>query len=172
MPSAFAIDTAMTSPRALNEPVGSRPSSLTRISPPPSLLASRGIGTIGVIVSPRLTISSTANREQLAIAPEIGRTRGQGVLAQRSTHASEIVPHQQRLAGARQIVHLIRFMAFAGHRAFKMRDEARPFAARLSSSVMARPLCRELLNTTKCESEKLITKLTPIAATFAAQAGM
>src|SRR5471030_880486 len=51
MPSAFAIDTAITNPRALNDPVGSRPSSFTRMSPPPSLADSFGIRTIGVIVS-------------------------------------------------------------------------------------------------------------------------
>src|ERR1700751_6121141 len=34
MPSSLAIDTASASPRALNEPVGRRLSSLTRISPP------------------------------------------------------------------------------------------------------------------------------------------
>ena len=34
-PSSFAMETAMTSPRALNEPVGSRPSSFTQ-SPPPA----------------------------------------------------------------------------------------------------------------------------------------
>ena len=45
MPSAFAIDTAMTRPRALNEPVGRRPSSFTMSSPPPSLRASLGNGT-------------------------------------------------------------------------------------------------------------------------------
>ena len=57
MPSAFAIETASASPRALNEPVGSRPSSLTRISPAASIRASFGIATIGVSASPRLTMS-------------------------------------------------------------------------------------------------------------------
>jgi hypothetical protein len=57
MPSAFAIDTAITRPRALNEPVGRRPSSLTMISPPPSFLASRGREMSGVASSPRLTMS-------------------------------------------------------------------------------------------------------------------
>jgi hypothetical protein len=57
MPSAFAIDTAMTRPRALNEPVGRRPSSFTRISPPPSFFCNFGIVTIGVMISPRLTMS-------------------------------------------------------------------------------------------------------------------
>jgi hypothetical protein len=57
-PSAFAIDTASASPRALNEPVGSRLSSFTRISVVASILASLGIATIGVTASPRLTMSS------------------------------------------------------------------------------------------------------------------
>jgi hypothetical protein len=56
MPSALAIDTAITRPRALNEPVGKRPSSFTRISPLPSLAASFGMRISGVIVSPRLTM--------------------------------------------------------------------------------------------------------------------
>ena len=57
MPSALPIDTAMTNPRALKEPVGSRPSSFTRISPLPNLLAILGSATSGVIASPRLTMS-------------------------------------------------------------------------------------------------------------------
>ena len=43
--------------RALNEPVGNRPSSLTRISAAPSLSASLRMATIGVTASPRLTMS-------------------------------------------------------------------------------------------------------------------
>ena len=35
-PSALAMDTAMTRPRALKEPVGRRPSSFTNSAPPPS----------------------------------------------------------------------------------------------------------------------------------------
>ena len=58
MPNALAIDTAMTRPRALNEPVGKRPSSFTRISPPRNFFAIPGSGTSGVIVSPRLTMFS------------------------------------------------------------------------------------------------------------------
>ena len=57
-PSAFAIDTAITRPRALNEPVGRRPSSLTMMSPPPSFFASFGSMMSGVASSPRLTMSA------------------------------------------------------------------------------------------------------------------
>ncbi len=59
MPSGLAIDTAMTRPRALNEPVGNRPSSLTMISPPPIFAASLGNRISGVATSPRLTMSVT-----------------------------------------------------------------------------------------------------------------
>ena len=58
-PSSLAIDTASASPRALNEPVGRRPSSLTRISPPlASRPAMRGSGISGVITSPSETTFS------------------------------------------------------------------------------------------------------------------
>jgi hypothetical protein len=59
MPSALPIETAITKPRALNEPVGSRPSSLTMISPPLIFLASFGNRISGVVTSPRLTMSAT-----------------------------------------------------------------------------------------------------------------
>ncbi len=52
------METASASPRALNEPVGSRPSSFTRSSPQPSLAAVPGSRTSGVMASPRLTTSS------------------------------------------------------------------------------------------------------------------
>ena len=58
MPSALPIDTAITRPRALNEPVGSRPSSLTMISPPPIFFDSFGSRISGVVTSPRLTMSA------------------------------------------------------------------------------------------------------------------
>jgi hypothetical protein len=53
-PSSLAIATAITSPRALNDPVGNRPSSLTHTLGPPDL----AIGTKGVSISPRLTTFS------------------------------------------------------------------------------------------------------------------
>ena len=56
--SDLAIETAITSPRALNEPVGRRPSSLTMMSPPPSFFASFGSMIRGVASSPRLTMST------------------------------------------------------------------------------------------------------------------
>ena len=58
MPSSFAIETAIARPRALKEPVGSRPSSLIRISPPPIRRSIRGVRSSGVTVSPRLTTFS------------------------------------------------------------------------------------------------------------------
>ena len=47
--------TATAMPLALNEPVGSRPSSLTRISAHLKLFCSVGRAINGVMVSPRLT---------------------------------------------------------------------------------------------------------------------
>ena len=55
---SLAMLTAMTKPRALNEPVGRRPSSFTRISPPRNFFVIAGNGMSGVIVSPRLTMFS------------------------------------------------------------------------------------------------------------------
>jgi hypothetical protein len=59
MPNALAIDTAITRPRALNEPVGKRASSFTRISPPRNFFAISDSGNSGVTVSPRLTMFRT-----------------------------------------------------------------------------------------------------------------
>ena len=59
-PSSFAMDTASASPRALNEPVGSRPSSFT--SNAPRLPSGRERGMRGVVTSPseiRFTASRT-----------------------------------------------------------------------------------------------------------------
>jgi len=51
IPNCFAMVTAIASPRALNDPVGSRPSSLTSRFGPPVFSS----GMIGVSFSPRLT---------------------------------------------------------------------------------------------------------------------
>ena len=62
-PSSLAMDTAITSPRALNEPVGSRPSSFTSSAPPssrPFSAPSTGKSTTGVAHSPSDTQSSAA----------------------------------------------------------------------------------------------------------------
>ena len=55
-PSSLAIETAMQSPRALKEPVGNRPSSLTITRPSPVLNPTSS--TSGVMISPRLTMFS------------------------------------------------------------------------------------------------------------------
>ena len=52
----MAIETAMQSPRALKEPVGNRPSSLTITRPSPVLNPASSIS--GVMISPRLTMFS------------------------------------------------------------------------------------------------------------------
>jgi hypothetical protein len=53
--NCFAIVTAIARPRALNDPVGSRPSSFTRRLEAPSRAAVIGKATIGVSGSPKLT---------------------------------------------------------------------------------------------------------------------
>ena len=76
-------------------------------------------------------VGGIAHRQQFAIAPQIGRALRQRVLGQRLSDAGEIVAHQQRLAGAGQIMDLIGLVALAGHRAFEMRDEVRPLGRQI-----------------------------------------
>jgi hypothetical protein len=57
-PSSAARDTPTAAPRALNVPVGSRPSSFISRFGTPSAWPSFGMGTSGVIPSPRLTTRS------------------------------------------------------------------------------------------------------------------
>src|SRR5215469_15241931 len=102
MPSALPIDTAITRPRALNEPVGSRPSSLTMISPPPNFRASFGRRISGVMTSPRLTMSL-------------------------HLRAGESVAHEKRFAGPGEIVNLVGGIPITVKRAFQMGYERRPF---------------------------------------------
>ena len=64
-----------------------------------------------------------ADGQQFAIAPKIGRSLCQYLLGQSLANAFEIVTHEQRLASARQVVHLVGLVALAGHRAFEMSDE-------------------------------------------------
>jgi hypothetical protein len=54
-PSSFARETAMHSPRALNDAVGFCPSSLTRQRSMPMRAASRGVSISGVHPSPMRT---------------------------------------------------------------------------------------------------------------------
>ena len=69
----------------------------------------------------------TADREKFAITPQIGRPAGEFFLAQRLFHAVEIVADQERFSRARQVVHLVGGVMFAGRGAFEMRDEGRTF---------------------------------------------
>ena len=131
------------------------------------------------------------HRQQLAIAPEIARPARQRLLAQGFLDAVEIVAHEQRLAGTRQIMQLVRRIALAGRRTFQMGDEGRALgrqvfivAACCSSwrcvSASASPAhhstersaCRSRVrNTTKCDNEKLTMKLAAMASSFAARTG-
>src|SRR2546421_665518 len=83
------------------------------------------------------------------------------------THAVEIVAHQQRLARAREVVHLVGRVALARISAFEMGDEARPLGreilvvahVRLPSVDQGAVVLPRRRKTTKCESEKLTRKL-------------
>ena len=125
MPSAFAIDTAMTRPRALNEPVGRRPSSLTRNSPPPSVAPSAAAARSASRLAEADDVFRSAHRQELAIAPQIGRSRCAACPCSAPCARPQDRSAQQRLAGARQVVDLVGLVALAGQRAFEMRDKAR-----------------------------------------------
>jgi len=72
-------------------------------------------------------VARMAHGQKLTIAPQVSRTARERVLTQRLAHAFEIVAHQQRLAGAREVVHRIGRIVLARVGAFEMRDEGRPF---------------------------------------------
>src|SRR5271169_2772910 len=97
IPSSLAIDTASAKPRALKEPVGNRPSSLTRISAlgQPSGDA-RERDQRRYHLAERDHVLRPSHRQQLAIAPEALRPAGQRLARQRAADAVEIIPHQQR----------------------------------------------------------------------------
>ena len=71
------------------------------------------------------------HRQQFAIAPQIRRPARQRILAQRLLHAGEIVAHQQRLAGAGEIVNFVGRITLAGLGAFEMGDEGRPLGGQV-----------------------------------------
>ena len=68
----------------------------------------------------------------------------------------------------------VRLMALAGHRAFKVGDEARPLGRQIVVVLhrVTPTQCLRALNTTKWDSEKLTTKLIAIDISFAASTGM
>ena len=69
-----ARETPTAAPRALNDPVGSSPSSLISRRATPSSAPSRGAGSSGVMPSPRVTTcSGPVDREQLVVAPQVRR---------------------------------------------------------------------------------------------------
>ena len=104
MPSSTHMETAQESPRALNEPVGFRPSSFTHRSSAPMRAPSRRVRTSGVMPSP----SETIGRFGRAAAPARSATCWKGRAAtsrrrQRCRMAVEIVADQQRAAAAAEI---------------------------------------------------------------------
>jgi hypothetical protein len=80
-------------------------------------------------------------RQELAIAPEIRGPLRQRVLAQRLAYAIEIVAHQERLAGAREIMHLIRRIGLAGGATNQIGDEGRPLGGEIIGVRHDRLLC-------------------------------
>ena len=100
IPKTRAIDTATASPRALNDAVGRRPSSLTIGPGAPSRPPVAGSGTSGVAISPRLTaLGIVRQRQELAIAPHAGLAGRQLVPVDGARHRVEVIAHEKRLPG-------------------------------------------------------------------------
>ena len=72
-------------------------------------------------------IGDFANRQHLAVAPEIGRPLLKRIFGQRLLHAGKIVSHQKRLVRLGEIVDLIGGVVIAFHRAFEVGHERRAF---------------------------------------------
>ena len=141
IPNCFAMVTAIASPRALNDPVGSRPSSLTSSCRAPR--RSSAARTIGVSGSPRLTGSPPCGSSSRHFHMP-GFARREAVARQRPLRRVEVVADEQRLAGAAEIVDLAGFVALAGQRAFEMGDVHQ--SAVLSWRMVAFDLHRAMLD--------------------------
>ena len=76
-------------------------------------------------------VLQTPHRQQLAIAPQVGRAICQRRFGQCLFHAGQIVADQQRLAGARQIMNFVGRVMLAGRGAFQVGDESRPFGGQV-----------------------------------------
>ena len=119
-------DTGITSPRALNEPVGSRPSSFTSSAPPSSRPFSAEHGEVHHRRRPlaeRHAVLRSAHGEQLAPFPQRGRPRRERLARELAFQGFQVVPHQERLAGIGEAVQRVRFVLLAGQRALQVRDE-------------------------------------------------
>ena len=113
--------TAIASPRALNEPVGSRPSSLTSKLMAPAFAAVSTSGTIGVSGSPRLTGSAPSGSGSSSRHFHMpGSRASQAFARQRLARPLEIVTDEQGLARCAEIVRLAGGIALTGQRAFEM----------------------------------------------------
>src|SRR5690348_16543001 len=106
IPSSLHMEMAHERPRALNEPVGFRPSSFTQRDSAPMRAPSRGVRHIGVQPSPRITTdpafggSTGAYRHMLA-GPEATSLLGQRWrMTSRSYRTSSGPPQVQRFASA------------------------------------------------------------------------
>ena len=71
----------------------------------------------------RDNVLSAPHRQDLAPAPHIRATRFERAFTERRRSSFQIIAHQKRTARFRQAVQHIRVIAFAGQRAFEMRDE-------------------------------------------------
>src|SRR5262249_6706915 len=109
-----------------------------------------------------------------AIGAGIGRPGGEPVFAQGLANTGKVVADEKRLPGPRQIVHLVGLVAFARHRALKMRHETGKLGCQIVvirhnvACYLASPRGR---NTTKWDSEKFTAKLTRIEISFAGSKG-
>src|SRR5262249_16507082 len=119
-----------------------------------------------------------ANRQQFPVAPEIRWPTCEDLFAECLANSGQIIPHQERLSGARQVVYLVRFMPFAGHCAFEMRYKTRKLDLQIvivrhgQESIFPSSRSCRTRNTIKCDSKKLTAKLTTIDTSFAGSMGM
>src|SRR6266478_5267626 len=114
-------------------------------------------------------VLGAADRQELTVAPQVGRPLRQCLLAQRFGDSGKIVAHQQRLAGARQVVHLVRGVALARIGAFQMGHEGRPLGRQvvLEMQVVISPNCATFAGLYFRRSPTM-TRTTTFAASLAA----
>ena len=110
-------------PRALNEPVGLRPSSFTQRSLAPIRAARRSAFMMGVRPSPRVTMClGSFDRQERRIAPHVRRRFRERLAVPGCFRFREIVADQQRAAAFAQRLHLSGFVAPAANATLQMRD--------------------------------------------------
>ena len=131
-PSSSARETPTAAPRALNDPVGSSPSSLTSSPGRPirAPVAGHGQQRRPALAERRRRAAGSRDRQQLAVAPQVGRAAGD--LAPDPTaraYGVEVVPGQQRRAALAQVRRPVRVVPGAAARALQV-GEGHPAHAR------------------------------------------